>query len=344
MIERASVTMLKHLPVTGPTNAVPSQRPISASGFHLYILLPILALLLGACTSDTSDLPPGEAGISSGGVNTGAEDSDSADVDGDTPDEEDSLPAEAAEESGTVSTFAGLRTTETVIGRLLVEADSGLTLYTFESDPAGVSTCAGSCLVVWPPLLASSAQLAQLNAMQAAALPYTLLDGLGIIERSDQSLQFTFNGSPLYRFEGDAAEGDINGEGQGDVWFSARPFAWQLASDSQGFLFFAGQGSVNAGVDDPSVRKTEFTDLSLYQFAQDTPGFSFCNTGCMENNPPLHADKGARPVGAFTIITRNNGAPQWAFNGLPLYYFFGDANPGDLFGDQPNGVWFAARP
>ena len=227
---------------------------------------------------------------------------------------------------------------------MLVETDSGLTLYTLDTDPSGVSTCEGSCAVVWPPVLATSAQLAQLPELRAGAVPYTLLDGLGIIERSDTTLQFTFNGAPLDHFQGDAAEGDINGEGQDDIWFSARPFAWQLGVDSQGLLFFAGQASVNAGVDDPSVRKEEFTDLSLYQFSQDTPGFSFCNTGCMENNPPLHVDRGARPVGNFTIITRNNGAPQWAFNGLPLYYFFGDVNPGDLFGDQPNGVWFAARP
>ena len=344
MIKRASLIFSKHLPVTGPATAVPSEPQLSVCRLPLSILLMVLAVFLSACTSETGDLPPGEAGISSGGVGSDSEDTDATDSEGDSTEETDSLPAQAAEETGTVSTFAGLRTTETIIGLLLAEADSGLTLYTLDTDPAGVSTCNGSCALVWPPLLATSTQLAQLPGLQAGAVPYTLLDGLGIIERSDESLQFTFNGAPLYRFEGDAAEGDINGEGQDGVWFSARPFAWQLAVDSQGGLFFAGQGSVNAGVDDPAVRKIEFTDLSLYQFSQDTPGFSFCNTGCMENNPPLHADRGARPVGSFTIITRNNGAPQWAFNGLPLYYFFGDVNPGDLFGDQPNGVWFAARP
>jgi predicted lipoprotein with Yx(FWY)xxD motif len=44
---------------------------------------------------------------------------------------------------------------------------------------------------------------------------------LGIITRTDGSMQATYNGWPLYYFAGDAASGDANGQNVGEVWFVA---------------------------------------------------------------------------------------------------------------------------
>ena len=41
--------------------------------------------------------------------------------------------------------------------------------------------------------------------------------------RSDGSAQLAAGIWPLYRFAGDAAPGDVNGQGSGDVWFAASP-------------------------------------------------------------------------------------------------------------------------
>ena len=51
----------------------------------------------------------------------------------------------------------------------------------------------------------------------------------------------------------------------------------------------------------------------------------------------------AAALGDYTIITRADGARQWAFKGMPLYYFAKDAKPGDKNGDGAGGVWRVAR-
>jgi len=38
------------------------------------------------------------------------------------------------------------------------------------------------------------------------------------------------------------------------------------------------------------------------------------------------------------------GAVQTAYNKWPLYYYAGDSGPGDLDGQDVDGVWFALRP
>jgi predicted lipoprotein with Yx(FWY)xxD motif len=50
----------------------------------------------------------------------------------------------------------------------------------------------------------------------------------------------------------------------------------------------------------------------------------------------------ANPAAAdadFTVMKRDDGTPQWAFKGQPLYFFVGDAQPGDVNGDKSGGVW-----
>ena len=48
--------------------------------------------------------------------------------------------------------------------------------------------------------------------------------------------------------------------------------------------------------------------------------------------PPALADDNAKPVGAFTIITRTDGKKQWAYDGHALYTSVLDQRPGDVMG------------
>ena len=41
----------------------------------------------------------------------------------------------------------------------------------------------------------------------------------GTVERRDGTQQVTYRDLPLYRFSGDKAEGDIQGQGLSDVWW-----------------------------------------------------------------------------------------------------------------------------
>jgi len=92
--------------------------------------------------------------------------------------------------------------------------------------------------------------------------------------------------------------------------------------------------------------------MTLYTFTNDTKdsGKSVCNDDCATAWPPLLAEAasglsvGDGVNGTITIITRDDGGKQVAYNGWPLYYFANDAAPGDTNGHEVGDVWFVAAP
>lgn len=91
---------------------------------------------------------------------------------------------------------------------------------------------------------------------------------------------------------------------------------------------------------------TGATGMTLYTFDRDTAnsGKSVCNGPCAANWPALMASDSAKPTGGYTIITRDDGKKQYAYNGKPLYYFVKDQKPGDKMGDGfLNGAWHVAK-
>ena len=101
------------------------------------------------------------------------------------------------------------------MGSFLVSYD-GLTLYLFTNDEPGVSNCAETCLENWPAFT--------IQPGDPLVAPADAMGELGTIERADNGrLQVTYNGMPLYFWNEDAAPGDTNGQGLGDVWFVVEP-------------------------------------------------------------------------------------------------------------------------
>ena len=86
--------------------------------------------------------------------------------------------------------------------------------------------------------------------------------------------------------------------------------------------------------------------MTLYTFDRDAAGSgkSVCNGPCATNWPPLAAGAGAAASGDRTVVTRDDGARQWAYKGKPVYYWVKDAKPGDRTGDGFNNMWRVARP
>lgn len=86
--------------------------------------------------------------------------------------------------------------------------------------------------------------------------------------------------------------------------------------------------------------------MTLYVFDRDMAGSgkSVCNGGCATNWPPLMAPAGAAPIGNWSVITRDDGSKQWAYQGKPLYYWVKDSKPGDTTGDGVGNVWRIAKP
>ena len=63
---------------------------------------------------------------------------------------------------------------------------------------------------------------------------------------------------------------------------------------------------------------TSATGHTLYVNGIDAPGRSNCNGACARAWPPYLAREGAQAVGATSIVTRDDGALQWAYAGRPL--------------------------
>ncbi|HEY4664974.1 MAG TPA: hypothetical protein VIG85_08310 [Comamonas sp.] len=86
--------------------------------------------------------------------------------------------------------------------------------------------------------------------------------------------------------------------------------------------------------------------MTLYTFDQDAMGSgkSVCNGACATNWPPLIAPANARAIGHWSVITRDDGARQWAYKGKPVYYWVKDSKPGDATGDGAGNAWRVAKP
>lgn len=199
----------------------------------------------------------------------------------------------------------------TTLGHTYV-GENGLTLYTFLQDMPGVSNCNDNCAEIWPPLYAATGSKPS--------------NDFSIITRADGSQQWAFQEYPLYYYYLDENPGDILGEGINDIWYIARPKPITIQKTSLGEVY-AGKN-----------------ELTLYTFTNDSPNTATCYDNCAEIWPPLYAAPNSQAYENFSIIERQDGSLQWAYQQYPLYYYHLDENPGDVLGEGVNGVWFVATP
>ena len=95
-----------------------------------------------------------------------------------------------------------------------------------------------------------------------------------------------------------------------------------------------------------SGRLVDTKRITLYTYDSDRigSGKSACNGVCATNWPPFMVEAGDKPSGNFTVVTRDDGKAQWAFKGMPLYYWPEDQDPGDTYGDKYDKVWHVVKP
>ncbi|WON78599.1 hypothetical protein [Serratia sp. UGAL515B_01] len=92
---------------------------------------------------------------------------------------------------------------ETSLGQVYTNSQ-GMTLYHFDSDKEGQSSCYDECAKAWLPLLVTG---------ESSRSP-----GLGKIERKDGKFQWALNRRPLYLWHKDQHPGDITGAGVKNTW------------------------------------------------------------------------------------------------------------------------------
>jgi len=122
---------------------------------------------------------------------------------------------------------------------------------------------------------------------------------------------------------------------------TSRPFGGMLASPGA-----AVQTAADAKL---GSILTDGAGMTLYVFKKDTPGVSNCTGACAQNWPPLTIAAGAPPfagtgvTGQMGVIQRSDGTYQVTYDGMPLYRFAKDMQPGDTTGQGlANGAWSVA--
>ena len=116
----------------------------------------------------------------------------------------------------TVAVVPAWEVTTTVLpgaGRVLADGQ-GFTLYAYMPDQQGQSRCFGVCAQSWPPLTlpaGTSRPVARSGAHASL---------LGTVRRPGGARQVTYNGWPLYLWEGDHGPGQATGQAENmGLWY-----------------------------------------------------------------------------------------------------------------------------
>ena len=124
--------------------------------------------------------------------------------------------ASPSPQASAASSGKALKVSSTSLGRILVDS-KGRTLYAFGHDLKNKSRCSGACASNWPPTVAPKKPKVGAGVSKAK---------LKVIKRSGGARQLSYAGHPLYRFSGDSAAGDTNGQGItafGGTWHVVAP-------------------------------------------------------------------------------------------------------------------------
>jgi predicted lipoprotein with Yx(FWY)xxD motif len=111
------------------------------------------------------------------------------------------------------------------LGQVIVDS-RGHTVYLFEKDAKGQSSCYGACAKFWPPVLVKGKPAAGAGAKASL---------LGVVMRKDGTHQLTYAGHPLYGFFKDRASGQTTGEGLsffGGGWYVLAPSGRKIDKES----------------------------------------------------------------------------------------------------------------
>ncbi len=217
-------------------------------------------------------------------------------------------------------------------GQTLVDAH-GMPLYAYDGDVSdGKVACSdGPCAPDWKPLLAG--QLA--NNM----------GNFTVVSRADGIQQWAFKGHPLFTYGGDLDLGDANGATvdkhfqiaqiekyfiPADVKIIPNERKGGLLADMSGKTLYARDRIRFDGTGGHAARGA---DRGIPMLGV-TIGTSGCDADCAKEWHPLLAAADAKPSGYWSLMKRDDGAQQWAYQGYALYTYTGDRKPGDMIGQD----------
>ncbi len=209
----------------------------------------------------------------------------------------------------------------------------GMPLYAYDGDVRGGKTlCAtGPCGAAWRPLLAGQ--------MANATGDFTVID------RDDGIQQWAYKGRPLFTYVDDIEVGDANGNGIDRKFHLAMleryflpPGVVIVPNESKGGILATADGKTLYardriafnGTGGHSARGGDRGNPALGL----TIGVSGCDLDCTHTWHPLIAAPDAQPSGYWSLMSRQDGPRQWAYQGYALYTYSGDTKPGEMTGQD----------
>ncbi|MBZ9668841.1 hypothetical protein FJ970_18480 [Mesorhizobium sp. B2-1-8] len=105
----------------------------------------------------------------------------------------------------TAASFAAEAWKEAEVGGTKIYTDAkGMTLYTYDKDEKGKSNCYDKCAANWPALKAKAGAKSD--------------NEWSVVDRTDGTKMWAYDGKPVYTFIKDKKAGDMSGDGVAGVW------------------------------------------------------------------------------------------------------------------------------
>jgi predicted lipoprotein with Yx(FWY)xxD motif len=219
------------------------------------------------------------------------------------------------------------------LGEFLVNGQ-GITVYIFKNDPPNTSTCTGSCLTLWSPVVTTSTPKAG---------PGVDAYLLGVATQSNGEKIVTYDQKPLYTKLTDTSAGQTTGEDFANLWYVMSPDGEVINATSTiptvdvannptlGQILVNGQG------------------ITLYMFKNDTANTTNCTGECLTLWAPL-ITTGTPVAGAgvnaslLGVATQSNGVKIVTYNNMPLYTKLTDTQPDQITGQAFKDLWYTVSP
>ncbi len=247
-------------------------------------------------------------------------------------------PAEdTTSQSPTQQAATTVETADSEYGQILVDS-KGMTLYMFDPDKGGKSTCEGDCLAAWPPV--------EGPAEAGSGVDDSLL---GTTKATDGTTMATYNDWPLYYWVEDKKPGDVTGQAVNDVWWVLTPDGTPIREQPQASGGDDGQAAttIETAQSDFGEILVDSKGMTLYMFDPDKGGKSTCEGDCLAAWPPVEgpAEAGSGVDDSLLGTTKaTDGTTMATYNDWPLYYWVEDKKPGDVTGQAVNDVWWVLTP
>jgi len=237
--------------------------------------------------------------------------------------------------------------TSTTLGNYLTDGN-GLTLYMYQADTLNTSACYGTCATFWPPYLLTTAT----KATAGTGVTSTML---GTTTRTDNTVQVTYNGKPLYYYKTDLSlPNSILGQGKGSEgtwWFIVRPTGLTNFMTSTRPANLASANTLEVTTTKYGTSLVDSKGIALYTYNSDTFLKSNCYTTCATTWTPYTIAITALPTygtgvdgGLLWYATRTDATRQVTYNGMPLYYYASDTAMGSITGQGVGSNWWLVNP